>query len=70
MPRLKEKLVEKEKQLDELMQEFQASRQVMSENWSQAVTEARKQYEAIDTALEVSWVQDTEIQSLFNNKII
>lgn len=25
----------------------------MSENWSQAVDEARKQYEAIDTALEI-----------------
>lgn len=55
MPALREKLIEKEKQLDELVQEFQASRQVMSENWNQAVTEARKQYEAIDTALEVRW---------------
>lgn len=50
---MKEKLLEKERQLDELVQEFEASRRVMSENWSQAVDEARKQYEAIDTALEI-----------------
>lgn len=54
MPTLKEKLTEKEKQLNELQLEYQANRQVMTENWNQAVTEARKQYEAIDTALEVN----------------
>lgn len=53
MQTVNEKLMQKEKQLDELQLEYQASRQVLSENWNQAVTEARKQYEAIDTALEV-----------------
>lgn len=54
MPTLEEKLVEKEKQLAELKLEYQANKQVLSENWNQAVSEARKQYEAIDTALEVN----------------
>lgn len=52
MPPLEEKLFETEKQLAELNLEYQANKQVLSENWNQAVSEARKQYEAIDTALE------------------
>lgn len=54
MPPLEEKLFETEKQLAELNLEYQANKQVLSENWNQAVSEARKQYEAIDTALEVN----------------
>ncbi|VEN45876.1 unnamed protein product [Callosobruchus maculatus] len=53
IPVLKEKLIEKEKHLKELTQEFLASRQVLSESLKDALNESRKQYEAIDKALEV-----------------
>lgn len=39
--------------MNEITQEFLDSRQVLSENWKEAVGEAKKQYEAIDNALEV-----------------
>lgn len=51
---LKEKLTEREKRLSELTQEYSASRQVMSENLKEALSETKKLYEAIDNALEVS----------------
>ena len=50
---LKEKLSEKEKRLNELNQEFLASKQVLTESLKDAVTEAKRQYDAIDCALEV-----------------
>nr|CAH7767978.1 unnamed protein product [Callosobruchus chinensis] len=53
IPVLKEKLIEKEKHLKELTQEFLASRQVLSESLKDALSESKKQYEAIDKALEV-----------------
>lgn len=53
MPQLKENIVQKEKQLNELNQEYVASRQVLSERWKETVNEAKKLYEAIDNALEV-----------------
>ncbi|KAJ8980911.1 hypothetical protein NQ317_011552, partial [Molorchus minor] len=53
IPILKEKLTEKEKYLKELTQEFLASRQVLSESLKEAVNESKKQYKAIDNALEV-----------------
>ncbi|RZC35381.1 WEB family protein [Asbolus verrucosus] len=53
VPLLKEKLSQKERHLSELTQEFLASRQVLSESLKEAVNEAKKQYEAIDNALEV-----------------
>lgn len=51
---LREKLTEKEKRLNELTQEYSASRQVMSENLKEALHETKKLYEAIDNALDVS----------------
>lgn len=53
VPLLKEKLSQKERHLSELTQEFLASRQVLTESLKEAVSEAKKQYEAIDNALEV-----------------
>lgn len=50
---LKERLTEKEKRLADLTQEFLASRQVLSESLKDALHESKKQYEAIDGALEV-----------------
>lgn len=54
MPLLKEKLIEKEKRLNELTQEYSASRQVMSENLKEALSETKKLYDAIDNALDVN----------------
>ncbi|XP_060529485.1 centromere-associated protein E [Cylas formicarius] len=53
IPVLKEKLAQKEKCLNELGHEFSASKQVLSENLKDAVIENKRQYEAIDKALEV-----------------
>jgi predicted nucleic acid-binding Zn-ribbon protein len=53
VPLLKEKLSQKERHLSELTQEFLASRQVLTESLKEAVSEEKKQYEAIDNALEV-----------------
>ncbi|PNF19621.1 hypothetical protein B7P43_G01091 [Cryptotermes secundus] len=49
---LKEKLAEREQQLNEIGQKYSLNKQVLTENWHQAVTEVRRQYEAIDSALE------------------
>jgi hypothetical protein len=53
IPVLKEKLAEREQQLNEIGQKYSLNKQVLTENWHQAVTEVRRQYEAIDSALEV-----------------
>jgi hypothetical protein len=53
VPVLKEKLAEKEQQLHELGQKYSSNKQVLTENWNQAAAEVRRQYEAIDSALEV-----------------
>jgi hypothetical protein len=47
---LKEKLREKERQLTEISNN---SSVVMTNSWHQAMSEAKRQYEAIDGALEV-----------------
>ncbi|PSN34421.1 hypothetical protein C0J52_16623 [Blattella germanica] len=52
VPVLKKKLAEKEQQLQEIGQKYSLSKQVLTENWTQAATEVRRQYEAIDSALE------------------
>ncbi|KAF2885312.1 hypothetical protein ILUMI_20844 [Ignelater luminosus] len=62
LPILKERLEEKEKQLTELKQEFLDSRHVLSENWKEAIGEAKKQYEAIDSALEILHSIQTVVQ--------
>jgi hypothetical protein len=54
IPFLKEKLAEKEHQLNEIGQKYSLNRQILTENWHQAAAEVRRQYEAIDSALEVS----------------
>jgi hypothetical protein len=46
-------LAEKEQQLNEIGQIYSLNKQVLKENWHQAATEVRRQYEAIDSALEV-----------------
>ncbi|KAJ8964520.1 hypothetical protein NQ314_004815 [Rhamnusium bicolor] len=62
IPILKGKLAEKEKHLKELTQEFLASRQVLSESLKDAVNESKKQYNAIDNALEVLHSIQTVVQ--------
>lgn len=52
IPVLKSKLTEREQQLNEIGQKYSFNKQVLTENWNQAVTEVRRQYEAIDSALE------------------
>lgn len=52
VPVLKKRLAEKEQQLHEIGQKYCVSKQVLTENWHQAATEVRRQYEAIDSALE------------------
>ncbi|XP_044732322.1 cingulin [Chrysoperla carnea] len=52
IPALKEKLLEKERELGEITEKFSTSKQVMTESWNQAISETRRQYEAIDAALE------------------
>lgn len=54
IPALKEKLLEKERELGEITEKFSTSKQVMTESWNQAISETRRQYEAIDAALEVN----------------
>lgn len=56
VPALKEKLAEKERRLAELAQEFLASKQVLTESLKDAMHEAKKQYDAIDNALEVGFL--------------
>lgn len=62
IPILKEKLAEKERHLKELTQEFVTSRQVLSESLKEAMNESKKQYKAIDDALEVFHEIQTVIQ--------
>ncbi|CAG9864013.1 unnamed protein product [Phyllotreta striolata] len=62
IPLLKEKLSEKEKHLRELTQEFLASRQVLTEHLKDAINQSKKQYNAIDNALEVLHGIQTVVQ--------
>lgn len=50
VPLLKEKLREKERQLTEI-----SNSSVMNGGWHQAIAEAKRQYDAIDGALEVAY---------------
>lgn len=50
---LRERLGERERQLSEMTSKASASRQLLLANWRQAAEEMRRQYEAIDKALEV-----------------
>lgn len=52
IPSLNNKLLQKDRQLKELAEQYSVNRQVLAENLKGAVTEARKQYDAIDNALE------------------
>ncbi|KAK4875644.1 hypothetical protein RN001_012066 [Aquatica leii] len=61
IPLLKETLAEKEKQLNELKREFRNSRH-LTENWKEAIGESKKQYEAIDGALEILHSIQTVVQ--------
>lgn len=53
IPVLKEKLREKERQLTEISNNASNSNVLMTSSWHQAMSEAKRQYEAIDGALEV-----------------
>lgn len=53
MCEIKSVLQEKEKQLDELSLEYQSTKQVLLDNWKKTLQAAKKQYEAIDNALQV-----------------
>lgn len=55
IPALKDQLKVKEKELSEMTEKFSTSKQVMTDSWTQAITETRRQYEAIDAALEVNF---------------
>ncbi|CRK96188.1 CLUMA_CG009617, isoform A [Clunio marinus] len=52
IPLLKEKLREKERQLLEIANNASNSNDIMTSSWHQAMAEAKRQYEAIDSALE------------------
>jgi len=56
VPFLREKLAEKEQQLHEMGQKYSSNKEVLTENWQQAAAEVRRQYEAIDSALEVRFI--------------
>ena len=64
---LKESLREKERQLSEISSNASNSNMMMTSSWHQAMSEAKKQYEAIDGALEVI---PTESLHLFLNYLI
>lgn len=51
---MKEKLREKERQLTDITNNASNSNVVMTSSWHQAMSEAKRQYEAIDGALEVT----------------
>jgi hypothetical protein len=54
IPVLKEQLREKERQLEKLsLKTTSSDLNVMTNSWHQAMTEAKRQYDAIDGALEV-----------------
>ncbi|XP_017778316.1 PREDICTED: synaptonemal complex protein 1 [Nicrophorus vespilloides] len=53
VPTLEAKLVDKEKHLNELTLEYIAYRQTLQDNLNEALNEAKKQYDAIDNALEI-----------------
>lgn len=64
IPVLKERLHEKERQLAELANNASNSNVMMTSSWHQAMSEAKRQYEAIDGALEVkSFAKDSEIDA-------
>ncbi|GLH01688.1 Uncharacterized protein GBIM_07766 [Gryllus bimaculatus] len=52
IPILKEQLAEKELQLAEIGQKSSVSKQLLTENWHRSICEVRRQYDAIDRALE------------------
>lgn len=54
IPALKEQLTEKEYQLEEMEHKFSTNKELLSQNLHQAAVEIRRQYEAIDSALDVS----------------
>lgn len=54
IPVLKEKLREKERQLSDIANNASNSNVLMTSSWHQAMSEAKRQYEAIDGALEVT----------------
>lgn len=54
IPALKERLHDKERQLAELANNASNSNIAMTSSWHQAMSETKRQYEAIDGALEVT----------------
>ena len=51
---LREKLTDKERCLNDITSNMSPTRAVMAASWHQVVNEAKRQYEAIDRALEVT----------------
>ena len=47
-------LQDKDKQLNEMGNKYLASQNMLQESWKQAANEVKRQYEVIDTALEVN----------------
>lgn len=44
----------KEKELDELEKKYSLTDELLTTNWHKAMAEVRRQYEAVDRALDVS----------------
>lgn len=63
-------MTEKEKRLTELNQEFLDGKQVLTESLKEAVKEAKRQYDAIDNALEVLLPTLFKISLLLKKKFL
>ncbi|XP_075221018.1 microtubule-binding protein cornetto [Lycorma delicatula] len=50
---VKDRIIDKEVQLNEISRKLCLTKQLLTDNWHQAMNEVRRQYEAIDTALEM-----------------
>lgn len=69
IPSLKERLREKERQLSEMANNASNSNVAMTSSWHQAMAEAKRQYEAIDGALEVRLALNARRLQSFNGKL-
>lgn len=66
IPLLKDRLRDKERQLADIASNATNSNVAMTSSWHQAMSEAKRQYEAIDGALEVKMNIEIVAQSLID----
>lgn len=57
-------LQDKDKQLNEMGNKYLASQNMLQESWKQAANEVKRQYEVIDTALDVN-IKSIHINLIF-----